>query len=194
MQLTDQSLVLVAIMPNVRDMEIARVLGWYRIPMKTAPKIVRTDLIAFYQPKAFGADHQSRIEKYAEIRGVELVMRKELFRDEPDHPRSEEEYYKLQLGPLRELEMPIPADRWKRFLFFYTTAEKLFSAKSMRDLAVVGAERDILWRSLQERANASLLPAAAQSQMMDPRVELQFLLGNLSLAGLDFDLPEDSLD
>ncbi len=194
MQLTDQSLVLVAIMPNVRDMEIARVLGWYRIPMKTAPKIVRTDLIAFYQPKAFGAEHRSRIEKYAEIRGVELVMRKELFRDEPDHPRAEEEYYKLQLGPLRDLETPIPADRWKRFLFFYTTAEKLFSAKSMRDLAVVGAERDILWRSLQERANASFLPAAVQSQTMDPRVELQFLLGNLSLAGLDFDLPEDSLD
>jgi hypothetical protein len=194
MQLTDQSLVLVAIMPNVRDMEIARVLGWYRIPMKTAPKIVRTDLIAFYQPKAFGAEHQSRIEKYAEIRGVELVMRRELFRDEPDHPRAEEEYYKLQLGPLRELETPIPADRWKRFLFFYTTAEKLFSAKSMRDLAVVGAERDILWRSLQERANVSLSPAAAQSQTMDPRVDLQFLLGNLSLAGLDFDLPEDSLD
>lgn len=194
MQLTDQSLVLVAIMPNVRDMEIARVLGWYRIPVKSAPKIVRTDLIAFYQPKAFGAEHQSRIEKYAEIRGVELVTRRELFRDEPDHPRAEEEYYKLQLGPLRELGTPVPADRWKRFLFFYTTAEKLFSAKSLCDLAVVGAERDILWRSLQERAEAEPLPADTQNQPLDPRAELQFLLGNLSLAGMDFDLPEDSLN
>ena len=189
MQITDQSLVLVAIMPDVRDMEIARVLGWYRIPMKSAPKIVRTDLIAFYQPKAFGADHASRIEKYAEIRGVELVRRNELFRDQPDHPRALEEYYKLQLGPLRDLETPIPADRWKRFLFFYTTAEKLFSAQSMRDLAVVGAERDILWRSLQERAETEIKPT--YSQPLDPQVELQFLLGNLSLAGLDFGLPEE---
>ena len=28
-------LVLVAVMPNQRDLEIARVLGWYRIPLKS---------------------------------------------------------------------------------------------------------------------------------------------------------------
>ena len=62
MQLTDTSLVLIAIMPKLRDMEIARVLGWYRIPMKTAPKILLTDYIAFYQTKDFGEEHKSRIE------------------------------------------------------------------------------------------------------------------------------------
>lgn len=184
MQITDQSLVLIAIMPNVRDMEIARVLGWYRIPMKTAPKILRADLIAFYQPKAFGPGHQSRIEKYAEIRGVELVTRLDLFREERDHPRAAEEYYKLQLGPIRELASPIPADRWKRFLFFYTTGEKLLSARSMRELAVSGAERKLLWHALQERADLPLTPAAPETELTP---ESLFLLGNLSLSQLDFE-------
>ncbi len=36
-------LVLVAVMPNQRDLEIARVLGWYRIPLKSAPKVISVD-------------------------------------------------------------------------------------------------------------------------------------------------------
>ena len=34
--------------------EIARLLGWYRIPLRTAPKVVAVDYLAFYQPSAFG--------------------------------------------------------------------------------------------------------------------------------------------
>ena len=45
MQPTD--LVLVAVLNNKRDLEIARVLGWYRIPLKTAPKTVGVDWLAF---------------------------------------------------------------------------------------------------------------------------------------------------
>ncbi len=163
-------------------MEIARVLGWYRIPLKTAPKILRVDWIAFYQTTDFGVEHKSRIEAYAEVRGVELTTRAELFRDEPFHPRAEEEYYKIQLGPLQALKKPILAGSWKRFLFFYTTGEKFFNAEKIHDLAVNGPEKEILWHSLQERME---LPTAFAEPKMPLPSDLLFLLGNLSLSGLD---------
>ena len=186
MQLTDTSLVLIAIMPKLRDMEIARVLGWYRIPMKTAPKILMTDYIAFYQTKDFGEEHKSRIEKYAEVRGVELTTRQELFRDEPNHPRAKEEYYKIQIGPLQALENPILADRWKRFLFLYTSGEKMFTASTLHDLAITGSEREILWKSLRERRENDPEFFRSTEKKEEIPEQLMFLLGNLTLSNLDF--------
>ncbi|MGD2026535.1 MAG: hypothetical protein PVI99_01855 [Anaerolineales bacterium] len=43
-----EDLVLVVFPPTPKDMEIARVLGWYRIPLRTAPKVVAVDWLAFY--------------------------------------------------------------------------------------------------------------------------------------------------
>ena len=110
MELSDDALVLVAIMPNPRDLDIARLLGWYRIPLKSAPKILHPDAIAFYQTASFSKGHRSQIEYYAEVAGVELTTRAELFRDEPDHPRAHEEYFKIQLRGLEPLPHPIHAD------------------------------------------------------------------------------------
>ena len=56
----DSALILVAIMPARRDLEIARLLGWYRIPLRSAPKVVNVDYLAFYQASAFGAGSQCR--------------------------------------------------------------------------------------------------------------------------------------
>ena len=54
---------------------------------------------------------------YAPVRGHELVRRSDLFPDDPDHPRAGEAYYKLQLGPLMEMELPIFSLRWRRVTF-----------------------------------------------------------------------------
>jgi hypothetical protein len=40
--------VLVVFLPGPQDMDIARLLGWYRIPLRTAPKVVAVDWLAFY--------------------------------------------------------------------------------------------------------------------------------------------------
>lgn len=146
------ALVLVAVMPELRDLEIARLLGWYRIPLRFAPKVVDVDYLAFYQPAAFGAEHRWRVETAAEVRGHELVTRAELFRDEPDHPRAREEYYKIALGPLIHLPQPIVAEAWRRVTFFYTTGELLQAASSLKDLTVRSEERPLLWAALRERA------------------------------------------
>jgi len=147
----DHSLILVAVMPSPRDMEIARVLGWYRIPFKNAPKIVYVDYLAFYQPSAFGEKHANQIEVIAPVRGVELTTRRDLFREEQNHPRANEEYYKIQLGALHTLEHPIAADKWKRITFLYTIGEYLRKATVIKDMVIKDEERKMLWRSLRER-------------------------------------------
>ena len=146
------ALILVGILPGRKDLEIARLLGWYRIPLRFAPKIVSVDVVAFYQASAFGQDHQWRIESFATVRGVELTTRRELLKDEPDHPHANEEYYKLALGPLQVIGKPILAGRWKRITFLYTTGELFYRATTINDLVVKTGERAVLWRSLRERA------------------------------------------
>ena len=151
MTLSASSLVLVCLMPTPRDLEIARLLGWYRIPLRTAPKVVAVDYLAFYQPSAFG-ERGGQIEFIAPVRGHELTTRGELLKDESDHPRAREEYYKVQLGALEKLPETIISEKWKRITFLYTTGEYLLKARTLNDLVVDGDERMTLWRSLRERA------------------------------------------
>lgn len=187
MELSDDALVLVAIMPKPRDMDIARLLGWYRIPLKSAPKILHPDAIAFYQTSAFAKGHKSQIEYYAEVAGFELTTRAELFRDEPEHPRAREEYFRIQLRRLESLPHPILADEWKRFTFFYTTGSRLMTAESIRGLAMNSRERSDVWRILREREEIYGKSSGIQKEELPEELpkDLLFLLGNLSLSGLD---------
>jgi hypothetical protein len=146
------SLILVAILNDPRDLEIARILGWYRIPLRSAPKVVAVDYLAFYQTAAFG-DEKWRIQYIAPVRGHELTTRLELLRDEPDHPHARHEYYKIQLGPLTCLPAPILADKWRRVTFLYTTGEYLLRAQTVNDLVVADEQRPLLWQALRERAD-----------------------------------------
>ena len=149
--ITPTDLILVCVLPGPRDLEIARLLGWYRIPFRTAPKVVAVDALAFYQPGTFG-ESGGRIESIAPVRGHELTTRGELLRNEPDHSRAGEEYFKIQLGPLERLAQPILADKWRSVTFLYTTGEYLLRAKTLNDLVVQSDERQLLWQSLRERA------------------------------------------
>jgi hypothetical protein len=137
-------------------MEIARLLGWYRIPLRTAPKVVSVDYLALYQPSSFGA-RGGQIEFVIPVHGHELASRAELLRDEAEHPRAHEEYYKIQLGALEKLPNPILAKKWKRLTFLYTTGEYLLEAKTLNDLVVQNDERKLLRKSLRERAENSTL-------------------------------------
>ncbi len=175
------ALLLVAVMPSPRDLEIARVLGWYRIPFRFAPKIVQVDYLAFYQPASFGKAHANCIEYFSEVRGVELALRKEIIRDEPDHPRANEEYYKLQLGKLERLQKPIPADKWKRIAFLYTTGELFARARIINDLVVKSEERKILWHSLCEKACESELYSSGNLPELELTSEVLMVLGDLHL-------------
>jgi len=188
--LVNESLVLVAVMNDPRDLEIARLLGWYRIPLRSAPKVVAVDFIAFYQTAAFG-DERWRIQFIAPVKGHELTTRIELLQDEPDHPHARQEYFKIQLGALQSLAQPIFAEGWRRITFFYTTGEHLLNAHTLRDLIVQSDERQLLWHALRERLTQSQLyqTEALPAVDLDPAV-LAALLG-ISGGIPDFDIPPD---
>jgi hypothetical protein len=149
--LKETDLVLVAVINSSRDLEIARILGWYRIPLRKAPKVVDVDFLAFYQTSAINEDGSGKIQYVAKVRGHELTTRGELLKDERDHPRANEEYYKIQLGPLIKLGKPITTTTWKRITFFYTIGKSLLEAEVVNDLVIRSEERSILWRSMRER-------------------------------------------
>ena len=148
--LTPASLVLVAVITEPRDLEIARVFGWYRIPLRTAPKVVAVDYLAFYQTKAFN-ELKWRIQYVAPVKGHELTTRGQLLREEVDHPRASDEYYKIQLGPLEKLSQPVLSEKWRRITFLYTTGEYLLNARTLNDLVVHSEERIVLWKALRDR-------------------------------------------
>lgn len=148
--LSPDALILVAIIPTPEDLQVARVLGWYRIPSRTAPRILNVDFLAFYQPASFKS-RRWRIEFLAAVKGHELTTRGALLQDQFDHPRADEEYFKIQLGSVEPLSQPIGAGDWKRFTFLYTTGEYFRGAKVLTDLTVAPAERRRLWKALRER-------------------------------------------
>jgi hypothetical protein len=175
MTILPTSLVLVAVVNHPRDMEIARLLGWYRVPLRTAPKVVAVDYLAFYQTGAFG-EQRWRIQTIAPVRGHELATRAELLRDESNHPRAKEEYFKIQLGPLEQLTRPILAETWRRITFLYTTGEYLLKAGTVNELVVQSEERKTLWQALRERAGVTYAPNDPEEIELDPAV-LAALLG-----------------
>lgn len=177
------SLILVCLLPTPRDLEIARLLGWYRIPLRTAPKVVAVDYLAFYQPSAFG-ERGGQIDFIAEVRGHELTTRGELLKDEANHPRAREEYYKIQIGGLERLREPVTADKWKRITFLYTTGEYLLNAKTLNDLVVAGEERQLLWQSLRERAENEQLYKTDLPNVDIPPDVLMALLGIKDIEGI----------
>ena len=103
------------------------------------PTTPESDYVAFYFTRAFGEERWA-IHWYAPVRGHELVRRRDLLPDEPDHPRAGQAYYKLQLGPLERLEPPIVSLRWRRITFIKTTWDRFQVAQEINELYALGAD------------------------------------------------------
>jgi hypothetical protein len=146
--------VFVAVMSRPKDFEIAQREGWYRLPEQQATAGAYFEYVAFYFTGAF-AEHKWAIHYYARRLGHELVTRRDLLPDEPDHPRAGERYYKLQLGPLQRREPPIPSLRWRRISFIHTTWDRFEAAQEINDLFAEGDEFvDRLYHALREEGLA----------------------------------------
>jgi hypothetical protein len=126
--------VLVGVMTHPRDLELARREHWYRVPKRHAPKGIHAEYVAFYFTKAFDESLRWAIHFYARRTGHELVRRRDLLPGEPDHPRADEPYYKLQLGPIRQKRPPIVSLRWRRITFIHTTWDRFVAAQEINDL------------------------------------------------------------
>jgi len=139
--------VLVAILPSIKDFEIAKTQNWYRVPIKKAPPILRKGeikYIAFYFPKVFKSEQYS-IKYYAEVKNLAIVNRKELFPGEDFNSKSENKYYKITFNPLQSLPKPIVSLRQRRLIFIPTSEEKFFNASEINHLFNDSKLEDILW-------------------------------------------------
>ncbi len=121
-------------MPDTRDFEIAHDQHWYRVPVKHAPTGIHAEYVAFYFTSKFPEDLRWAIHFYARRTGHEMARRIDLFPDQPNHPRAQERYYKLQLGPLKQKQPPIPSLRWRRITFIQTTWDHFVAAREINDL------------------------------------------------------------
>lgn len=144
--------VLVAIMNNQRDLEIARTQHWYRIPVKSADRFIRDieqiQYLAFYQTKIFKRDAFA-VNYYAEIERISTVPRIELLPDEAGHQNAEVLYYKLEMSPLQRLSQPIPSKHLRRVTFITTTLAKFRIAQEINDLYHTSPIEDLMWEALK---------------------------------------------
>lgn len=142
-------LVLVAVMNNRRDFERARDEGWYRIPLGHAPESTsHVQYLAFYQTKIFDAEAYA-VNYYAQVLGHELARRRDILPGEPEHPRADEYYYLLQIGPMLRREPPIRSLRWRRVTFILTTGDRFALATEINELYADG-RGDKLFVTLKE--------------------------------------------
>ncbi len=140
--------VLIAIMKNLLDMDIARNQHWYRIPVHSVKKLLNErwppQWLAFYQTKDFG-DEAHAVNYYARVVQIREVFRWELFPNESRNERGKQRYYKLELSPLQRLPKPILSRRLRRIVFIPTTWEKFTSAVEINDLYDESPLEDRLW-------------------------------------------------
>ena len=126
--------VLVAVMNNLEDWQRVQDEGWYRLPVKRAPPgSPNFDWMAFYFSKSF-TENKYAIHFYAPILGHELLTRRDLIPLEPNHPRANHWYYKLELGPLYHKLPPIVSDKWRRITFIVTTGDRFEAGEEIKDL------------------------------------------------------------
>jgi hypothetical protein len=143
--------VLVAVINAPRDLEIARVEGWYRIPVQRAPRQIGADYVAFYLTGRFAAPLRHRVTYYAPIRAYRLARRIELLPDEVDHPRAQDRYFKLEIDALRELEQPVIAEKMRRITFISTSLDQLLHAREIRELYRKPSRQESLWQALSDQ-------------------------------------------
>jgi hypothetical protein len=143
--------VLVAVVNNPDDLRRAASSGWYRIPQRRAPRRLGADYLAFYQTGAFGEqDEAQTVTYYAPTRRYHLLTRRELLPDEANHPRADEFYYRIDIGPLQRLPHPVPAGKYRRVTFIHTTLDRLLTAQDVVDLFIKDDPFETLWRALRE--------------------------------------------
>ena len=145
----DDSPVLVVVVNDPTDLARARDDGWYRIPLDRAPRRIAADYLAFYQTGAFPPEERWAVHWLAPVLEYRLATRRELIPEEPEHPRADQSYYKVTLGPLASLPHAVPSRRLRRITFIPTTLGRLLEAQEINDLWIKSSAQERLWAALK---------------------------------------------
>jgi len=184
--------VLIAYLPDPADFVLIRDQGWYRIPQKHAPKGLHAEYYAFYFGRSFG-ERKWAIHYYARQMGFELVRRRDILPEQADHPRADDLYYQVALGPLQILENPIVSLRWRRITFMHTTWDRFQDAREINDLLLEGGDYvDRLYATLKERGILAKRDYEVKEPDQTYRVALAVLCRDGRIELDDDDVPASS--
>ena len=160
--------VLVAVLNNPEDWRRAADEGWYRIPQRRAPRRIGADYLAFYLTNGCGQpEFAHSVPFYAPVRRYQLLTRRELLPQESDHPRANDYYYRIEIGPLLRLAQPVPAASYRRVTFIHTTLDRLLAAGDVVDLFRHDDPFEQLWGALRENRLHPLKNRVVGDQVMD---------------------------
>jgi len=126
---------LVGIVPRKNLWDVIQKQRWYHLPVGSAPKNTGfAEYLGFYFPKVFGETMRYKVNYYAKVKKIDIVKRIQLFPEEKEHQRVNEDYYQFHLEKIKELPKPIPSLRLRRIVHILTSYEKLFNAEEINDL------------------------------------------------------------
>lgn len=146
---------LVVLINNWRDWQRVVDEHWYRLPVRSAPLPAAALYLAFYRTRVFGAEAW-QVGYYAPVLRYELLRRRAIVPDEPDHPRADELYYRIGLGPPERLARPVPSRRLRRVTFIPTTLERLLTAADVADLWLADDSAALVWHYFPDAARKAL--------------------------------------
>ena len=134
MVLNPEDRVLVGVINRKRDLIQAQQNRWYRIPQKQMSHGINADYLAFFLSGRVFKERRGGIHYYAAIRGLELAYRRDLLPTEADHPRADEVYYRVALGPLEDKTPPVLNPTGRTISFIRTTWDRFIHASVISDL------------------------------------------------------------
>lgn len=141
----------IGVLKHKRDLPIAIHDKWYRIPVKSAPIIVRDMKIrylALYQGKQF-KDYPSQIQWYGEVGKITIHKRIELFPDEEYDPNANEDYFRIEFTEVHKLSEPIRVVRPRRIHFITTAFERFIRAQELNDVFLESPIEERFWEALK---------------------------------------------
>ncbi|MBM2813955.1 MAG: hypothetical protein HW421_717 [Ignavibacteria bacterium] len=146
--------VLIAYLPSYKDFRTLLDEHWYRIPTtsKTIPNMVKNGslkLLALYQPKIFN-DDAFAVRWYGIVKDIKVVKRSQLFKDEPKNPKSDYDYYKIEIEKLLRLPASIRSLRHRRIIFITTTIKRFEKAREINDLFLESPLEEQMWEEFKK--------------------------------------------
>lgn len=131
--------VLVAIMNKIKDWAIVNHELWYRIPVATAPEIVRNrqvQYIGFWHTANFKEEQRWRVSHFGKVKQILEVTGDDLFKKgTANHfAKRDKQYFKIEIESLEKLPQPISSIKGRRILFVPTSQEKFFKATNINGI------------------------------------------------------------
>lgn len=145
----DDKEVLVALLKEKSHFNNVREGNWYHVPVETAPKRWPPEYLAFYQPKAFGAD-AFRIRYFGRVKDIIQTPYKKLFPNKFDSQKSDKLYHQVFIEKLELLPRPIPSRIPRSIVFISTKWHKFIHAEQLNDLFDESPLEDDVWKTFKE--------------------------------------------